>query len=122
MTQSAKNHARNLLYGIFRKSIEHAVREQGLKELVAELSQLVPDITEQYSMFRIDSPYLNTKVRAQHAFQISLANKIIHLFENRNILNTMGDNACMKIKKNHNLKDYLENITASTEIFIYENK
>ncbi|MBU1912032.1 MAG: glycosyltransferase family 4 protein [Candidatus Omnitrophica bacterium] len=52
----------------------------------------------------------------------SLANKIIYLFENRNILNTIGDNACMKIKKNHSLKNYLDNIVASTEIFIYENR
>lgn len=63
------------------RSILAAVREQGLVPLYERLSKLVPDITEQYSTFVLGSDYLRTKVRAQHAFQISMVEKAFDRLE-----------------------------------------
>jgi hypothetical protein len=60
---------------IRQRSIRAAIREQGLFPLCERLSGLVPDISAQYSTFALDSAYLRTKVRAQHAFQISMVEK-----------------------------------------------
>ncbi|UCB56997.1 MAG: hypothetical protein JSV30_07315 [Candidatus Omnitrophota bacterium] len=60
-------------------SIKLAIAEQGLLKLYRQLSNIVPDITHQYSSFKIDNKYLQLKVRAQHSFQINLANKAIEM-------------------------------------------
>lgn len=54
-------------------SLRAAVREQGLTEGVARHERAVPDLSDHYSDFRVDSDFLNYKVRAQQAFQVSLA-------------------------------------------------
>jgi len=59
------------------KSIRAAVREQKLLPIYNQLTEIVPDITHQYSSFDLDSEYLITKVRAQHSFQISLINEAL---------------------------------------------
>jgi len=64
-----------------RKSIEKALREQGLSQLVYKLEEIVPDITHQYSTFELDTFYLTKKVRGQHAFQISLVQKAINILK-----------------------------------------
>ena len=64
-----------------RDSLRKAIDEQGLKGLYGRLEKLVPDLRDQYTNFRLDSPYLSTKVRAQHAFQISLVEKVLGLSE-----------------------------------------
>lgn len=58
---------------LLARSLRAAAREQGLAALSARLAKANPDLTKQYTSFDIDSPYLETKVRNQHAFQISLA-------------------------------------------------
>ncbi len=63
------------------RSIRAALREQGLSPIYDQLVKIVPDITHQYSSFDIDTEYLNTNVRAQHAFQLSLINDAIRLPE-----------------------------------------
>jgi hypothetical protein len=79
------------------KSIRAAIREQDLLPIYQRLTKIVPDITHQYSSFDVDSEYLNTKVRAQHAFQISLVNEAIQLFysspEDRLTIVDIGDSA-----------------------------
>lgn len=64
-----------------RKSIEKALREQGLSQLANKLSEIVPDITHQYSTFELDTLYLTKKVRGEHAFQISLVQKAINILK-----------------------------------------
>ena len=64
-------------------SIKSAVAEQGLLELYHRLITVVPDMTHQYSNFKIDNEYLFTKVKAQHSFQISLTNRAIELIKNK---------------------------------------
>jgi hypothetical protein len=63
------------------RSIRAALREQGLSPIYDQLVNIVPDITHQYSSFDIDTEYLRTTVRAQHAFQISLVNEALSLPE-----------------------------------------
>ncbi len=62
----------SIMERIQSKSLLAAVKQQGLAPLFGQLSRLVPNISEQYSSFVLDSFYLKTKVRAQHAFQISM--------------------------------------------------
>lgn len=75
---------------ILTASLNKAVREQYLADLAQELEKFVPDITFQYSCFNVDTPYIYAKVRSQHAFQISLVDKIIHEFNNPLIVD-IGD-------------------------------
>ena len=75
-----------------RISIVKASKEQDLKSLADELTKIVPDITDQYSTFKVDSPYINVKVRNLHAFQISLVNEIIGEFAKPTIVD-IGDSA-----------------------------
>ena len=83
---------RSILFtNLVTSSIKSALREQGLLGLYRRLIDIVPDITHQYSDFKIDSKYILTKVKAQHSFQISLANRAIELIDNK------GDNEELKI-------------------------
>ena len=59
------------------RSIHAALREQKLLPIYHQLAEIVPDITHQYTSFDLDSEYLKTKVRAQHSFQIALANEAL---------------------------------------------
>lgn len=63
---------------VLTDSLNSAAREQQLSDLAKGLEKIVPDITFQYSCFNIDTPFIYKKVRYQHAFQISLVDKIIH--------------------------------------------
>lgn len=51
----------------------------------------------------------------------NLADNIIHLFENRKVLQAIGENARIKIKNNYNLENYLKKIITATEKAVYEN-
>ena len=59
------------------KSIRDAIREQKLLPIYHQLTENVPDITHQYTSFDLDSEYIKTKVRAQHAFQIALTSEAL---------------------------------------------
>lgn len=50
-----------------------ALRENGFKDLIDRFRKIVPDISKQYSNLNEDilSPYLELKLRMQHAFQIN---------------------------------------------------
>jgi len=77
---------------VMRRSIVKASKEQGLKNIVDKLTEIVPDITDQYSTFKLDNPYIKVKVRNQHAFQIALANEVISEFEKPTIVD-IGDSS-----------------------------
>lgn len=68
-----------LLEGLQSLSIRSAVREQRLDELMAQLTLIVPDIRQQYTTHVLEKPYVFLKVRALHAFQISLVRKALEL-------------------------------------------
>lgn len=82
---------------LLKKSLESAAREQRLCELRKKLKEIVPEITNQYSSFKIDNPYLEINVRNLHAFQISLVNTIIGEFE-KPVIVDIGDSAGMHLQ------------------------
>lgn len=77
---------------LLKKSLESAAKEQKLCELRKKLKEIVPEITNQYSSFKIDNPYLEINVRNLHAFQLSLVNTIIGKFE-KPVIVDIGDSA-----------------------------
>ncbi len=62
-------------------SLQKAVHEQGLHPIYNQLSEIVPNLEEQYTTFDINTPYLETKVRALHSFQIFLIKKTLRLLQ-----------------------------------------
>jgi hypothetical protein len=77
---------------LLRFFLEHSLKDQGLRELSAAITGIVPDIRHQYTSFEIDNPYLETKVRGQHAFQMSLVGRVIDEFESPVIVD-IGDSS-----------------------------
>ncbi len=73
-------------------SLKKASAEQGLDGLRRELEGVVDDIGDQYSCFQINDPYLKTKVRNLHAFQISLVSRVIGCFDKAAIVD-IGDSS-----------------------------
>lgn len=99
-----------ILKWIGLRSLNSAAKEQGLKKLACKLEEMVPDIRNQYTALELDNDYLKTKVRYQHAFQISLVDKIIKDFDNPVIID-IGDSAgthsqyiIRQYSKNNNIK------------------
>ena len=90
--KSIKPFLREAYQSVMRTSIEKASNEQGLKSLADKLTKIVPDITDQYSTFKVDNPYTAIKVRNLHAFQLFLVNEIIGEFDKPTIVD-IGDSA-----------------------------
>lgn len=55
---------------LLTRSLEAAAAEQGLTELVAKLKAQAADLDKHYTVHRIDTEYLRTKVLALQAFQM----------------------------------------------------
>ncbi len=70
---------RDIRASVLKRSVEAAIREQNLTELFIRLPSIVSDITDQYSTYKTDTPFLQTQVRALHAFQISLVQKAMEM-------------------------------------------
>jgi 2-polyprenyl-3-methyl-5-hydroxy-6-metoxy-1,4-benzoquinol methylase len=64
-------------------SLNSACKEQGLSKLAKKLSEIVPDLTEQYTDFDVEGKYLITKVRSHHAFQMALVLEALDLLEDK---------------------------------------
>jgi len=64
-------------------SINAAAHEQGIDSLSQQLASIVPDLTNQYTTFKVKSEYLRIKVRTQHAFQISMALRAFNFMKDR---------------------------------------
>jgi hypothetical protein len=82
----------SILQAFFRKSLLRAIREQRLEELFLRLPSLVEDITDQYSTFKLDTPYLQSKVRGLHAFQVSLMAEVLKNREQAAVMD-IGDSS-----------------------------
>ena len=61
-------------------SIRAAIREQGLWATVRYLEGVVPDIDDQYTSFKLNTPYERLKVRGLHAFQMGLVKDALLTF------------------------------------------
>jgi hypothetical protein len=94
------------------KSLLASNTERGEQALKMKLESVIPDITNQYTLFKIpqDNEFLTQKVRCQHSFQVSLMLKSLEILKghisNRplNVVD-IGDSAGSHIK-------YLEAIAA----------
>ncbi|MFC1807522.1 hypothetical protein ACFL0T_04055 [Candidatus Omnitrophota bacterium] len=87
-----KEFVKKRVYSLLTKTLKRAAKEQGLNGLVSDLEKIVPNITEQYSLFKVNTPYLRSKIRNMHAFQISLVDKIVRGFKEPAIVD-IGDSS-----------------------------
>lgn len=69
---------------LLTKSITRAVREQSMSEMFQKLETYIPDLSDQYEGFQLENSYWVSKVRAMHAFQISLVLKAINILHLKN--------------------------------------
>lgn len=92
-----KSHLKNFFFFICGKSLEKAAREQNLDGLSDKLKNLVPDIKDQYTTFKLESGYDQLKARIMHAFQMSLVNKVIDKLQKATIVD-IGDSAGTHLK------------------------
>lgn len=92
--RSIKTYFKKAFYSVCTNSLKSAAREQGLDRLIVELEGIVPDIKEQYSVLKIDTKYLNVKVRNMHAFQCTLMLRALeNLAPGKLIVMDIGDSA-----------------------------
>jgi len=78
---------------VLARSIRSAVREQGLEALADRLEMIVPDLSKQYSLFEVKEGYLKAKVRAMHAFQMLLVDRVIRNFLDSVVIVDIGDSS-----------------------------
>lgn len=79
-----------ILECLLTASLKKAAKEQKLNRMVNALEKIVPDISGQYSVFRLDNDYLKIKVRNLHSFQMSLISEVIEKFEHPTLVD-IGD-------------------------------
>lgn len=91
-TRLGKYRLRKIKEFILLRSVEAAIKEQGLKDMLILLERIVPDLTNQYSAAKIDTPYLTRKARGLHAFQVTLAGRIIEKYKRLTVVD-IGDSA-----------------------------
>jgi hypothetical protein len=79
---------------ILRYSILSSTKIGNRNSLIKACIEAVPDISDQYTIAKSESKYVITKLRAQHSFQIGLAQKAIKKLE-KGILNIVdiGDSS-----------------------------
>lgn len=58
-------------------SLRSAARRQSLANMVGRLEAAVPSLADQYTGFSVEGEYLATKVRGQHAFQMTLVEEAV---------------------------------------------
>lgn len=73
-----KDRLQRLLARMQLASLRSAAREQDLDLLSNRLVEIVPDLTSQYTTFRVGNDFLQVKIRLLHAFQIDLVIKAIN--------------------------------------------
>jgi hypothetical protein len=77
------------------KSLERAIREQGLSRLVEECRRIIPNIADQYTEGFIPEEYeryWEPKMRGLHAFQVQcMLDAIAHLKKDNLVLVDIGD-------------------------------
>lgn len=89
----------NIKREILRKSIEIASKEQGLGNLIVELRNIIPDISDQYSGALINDGYSEINVRAMHAFQMRLLTKAVQLLDKKEMtIVDIGDSSGNHLK------------------------
>ena len=75
--------AKSIRSGLLIRSLLKSNKQRGESTLKNKLSSIVPDLTDQYTTFKINmnDAYIVEKIRCHHAFQISLALKAIAMID-----------------------------------------
>jgi len=92
LPRKIKTYLKDHLFKFLTKSLKRAAEEQGLSKLIKNLEEIAPDISDQYSSCRVETPYLRTKIRNMHAFQVSLVNRVINEFQ-KPVIVDIGDSS-----------------------------
>ncbi|HEY9070156.1 MAG TPA: methyltransferase domain-containing protein [Candidatus Ozemobacteraceae bacterium] len=108
LPEAARKWGRELLFRLLTRSLQKAAQEQGLWKLAERLASIVPDISDQYSQFRVDTEYLQLNVRLMHAFQIALVQEAFSRKEIRTIVD-IGDSSGTHLR-------YLQDLYAGTSL------
>lgn len=94
---SAKQLIKDVLLKIMQHSLNSACKEQGLLGIRSKLAEIVPNLSDQYTSFKIEEDYLINKVRSLHSFQISLTQDAISMLDSgkrkKPIIVDIGDSA-----------------------------
>jgi 2-polyprenyl-3-methyl-5-hydroxy-6-metoxy-1,4-benzoquinol methylase len=64
-------------------ALKRAIKAQGYQSLFQKLYDIVPDISTQYNHASVEEGFVETKVRAMHSFQVSLANRALALWHEK---------------------------------------
>ena len=72
---------KKIVFKVLEYSLNSASKEQSLEELKIKLAEIIPDLSQQYTSFKIEGSYLINKIRSQHAFQVLLAQEAISLLD-----------------------------------------
>ena len=79
----------NLLKEIAKKyliqAIDSSSKESGRFDLMKNLEEIVPDVSDQYTTFEVDNAFVEKMVRGLHAFQMSLVQNSCNMIEKQNI-------------------------------------
>ena len=93
---------KKICFKLLEYSLNSASREQGLRELKHKLLDIIPDLSEQYTSFKIEGDYIVNKLRSLHAFQVQLAQEAISMLESEKRENPMlvdiGDSSGTHLK------------------------
>ena len=86
------------MYDMFRfYSIKQACKEQNIDYWKDNLRQIEPDISDHYSSSKLDSLYLEEKVRSLHAFQINLIGEYVN-YNSVNFIVDIGDSSGLHLE------------------------
>lgn len=93
-------------------SLKAAGREQKLENLYQLLEKIIPDISDQYTTFKIDNELLKINTRMLHSFQINLALKALEFLpiKKSSYIADVGDSSGSHIT-------YLKSIIANDKRF-----
>jgi hypothetical protein len=94
-------------------SLKAAGREQKLEKLYQLLEEIIPDISDQYTTFKIDNELLKINTRMLHSFQVNLALKAIEFLsiKKSSFIADVGDSSGSHIT-------YLKTIIANDQRFV----
>jgi len=108
-----RENLKRLVFWLLTKSLISSNRERGEVELKEKLQKIIPDLTNQYSGFKIDmnNSYQVNKLYNQHSFQMNLVLKALEYLDKSKTLNIIdiGDSSGTHIL-------YLQNLLKDLDV------
>jgi len=116
-----KDFIKKIVFGVLLKALIISNKERKESELRKKLEKIVPDLTDQYSTFKLDmnNSYMVNKIRGQHSFQISIALKAIGLLKNKkdtiNVVDIGDSSGTHLIYLNNLLKNKINTLSVNLD-------